>query len=332
MERSNMRKEKCTNRSNPYFHRCAFLCVFVLMQAFSVVYSQDVIPDKAKRDHNSGPVYASTAMERLMRFIPVSNPMPSLFKDTMENVIIDPNGSLDGFWEKVSEMNHPVRIVHIGDSHVRGHVFPYIMRKLLEEDFGREAVIDYDVSYHTTGLAQETGRAGIVYHILGVNGATCASFNKPERISEITSLNPDLIIISFGTNEAHGRNYNRSEHRQQMMNLVNELRKGCINAGFLLTTPPGAYIRSGRRNRIINTRTPVVVKTEKDFAVDNDIAIWDLYDVVGGEKFACKNWTAAGMYQRDKIHFTREGYTLQGLLLHEAFIKAYNDYVATKIY
>lgn len=327
-----MRKEKCTRLNDLYFHRCAFLCLFVLIQAFSIVCGQDVMPEKAVRDYNSGPVYPSSAMERLMRFISVSNPMPSLFKDTMENAIIDPNASLNGFWEKVFAMNHPVRIVHIGDSHIRGHVFPYIMRKLLEEDFGREAVIDYDVSYHTTGLAQETGRAGIVYHILGVNGATCASFNKPERISEITSLNPDLIIISFGTNEAHGRNYNRSEHRQQMMNLVNELRKGCINAGFLLTTPPGAYIRSGRRNRIINTRTPLVVKTEKDFAADNDIAIWDLYDVVGGEKCACKNWTATGMYQRDKIHFTREGYTLQGLLLHEAFIKAYNDYVATKIY
>ena len=327
-----MRKEKCTRLNDLYFHRCAFLCLFVLIQAFSIVCGQDVMPEKAVRDYNSGPVYPSSAMERLMRFISVSNSMPSLFKDTMENAIIDPNAILNGFWEKVFAMNHPVRIVHIGDSHVRGHVFPYIMRKLLEEDFGREAVIDYDVSYHTTGLAHETGRAGIVYHIWGINGATCASFNKPERISEITSLKPDLIILSFGTNEAHERNYNREEHKLHMKSLIKELKKGCINARFLLTTPPGAYIRSGRRNRVVNERTPLVVKTEKDFAAENEIAIWDLYDIVGGEKFACKNWTTASMYQRDRIHFTREGYTLQGLLLHEAFIKAYNDYVATKIY
>lgn len=327
-----MRKGRSMNRNDLCFHRYIFSCVFVLIQAFSVVYSQDVLPDKAKNDHNSYPVYSSSAMERLMRFISVSNPMPSSFKDTMENVITDPKGGLCDLWEKILTMDHPVRIVHIGDSHVRGHVFPYTMRKLLEEDFGSEAVMDYDVSYHTTGIAQETGRAGIVYHILGVNGATCASFNKPDRISEITSLNPDLIILSFGTNEAHGRSYNITEHRQQMMSLVRELRKGCVNAGFLLTTPPGAYIRSGRRNRIVNARTPLIVRTEKDFAIDNGIAVWDLYDIVGGERFACKNWTAAGMYQKDKIHFTRDGYTLQGLLIHEAFIKAYNDYVATKVY
>lgn len=332
MERSNMKREKRTRQSRYFFYRCLVLGYIVLFQSLSLMVAQDVIPEKARRDHNSGPVYSSAAMEKLMKFIPVSSSMPSSFKDTTENVILDPNGSLDGFWEKLSVMDRPVRIVHIGDSHVRGHVFPYIMRKLLEEDFGHEAVIDYKVSYNTTGLAHETGKAGIVYHIMGVNGATCESFNKPERISEITSLNPDLLILSFGTNEAHGRNYKTAEHRMQMTNLINELRKGCINSAFLITTPPGAYVKSGRWQKVINVRTPRVVDTEKNFAAENGLAVWDLFDVVGGEKFACKNWTAAGMFQRDKIHFTHEGYTLQGLLLHEAFIKAYNDYVATKIH
>lgn len=332
MERSNMRKEKHTRRNNSLRLKYIIILCITILQGYTVLSAQDVLPVKARRDHNSGPVYSSAAMEKLMKFISVSSSMPSYFKDTTENVIIDPTGSLDSFWEKLSNMESPVRIVHIGDSHVRGHVFPYVMRKLLEEDFGHEAVIDYSVNYNTTGLAQETGKAGVVYHILGVNGATCESFNKPERITEITSLNPDLVIMSFGTNEAHGRNYRSAEHRIQMMNLIKELKKGCINSEFLITTPPGAYVRSGRRNRIINVRTPKVVETEKNFAADNKLAVWDLYDVVGGGKFACKNWTSAGMYQRDKIHFTREGYTLQGLLLHEAFIKAYNDYVATKIY
>lgn len=332
MERSNMKRRKHTRQNSFLFLRYIVFGYMILFQSMSAIIAQDMIPVKAKRDHNSGPVYSSTAMEKLMKFIPVTSSIPSSFKDTTDNVIFDPTGSLDCFWEKLSVLDRPVRIVHIGDSHVRGHVFPYVMRKLLEEDFGHGAVIDYSVTYNTTGLAHETGKAGVVYHILGINGATCESFNKPERITEVTSLNPDLVIMSFGTNEAHGRNYRSSEHRIQMMNLIHELKKGCINSEFLITTPPGAYVKSGRRNRIINVRTPKVVETEKSFAAENQLAIWDLYDVVGGEKFACKNWTAAGMYQRDKIHFTREGYTLQGLLLHEAFIKAYNDYVATKIY
>lgn len=74
-----------------------------------------------------------------------------------------------------------------------------------------------------------------------------------------------------------------------------------------------------------------MVETEKRFAADNGLALWDLYDIAGGQERACRNWTAANMFQRDRIHFTQEGYVLQGLLLHEAFIKAYNDYVATKL-
>ena len=59
-----------------------------------------------------------------------------------------------------------MRVVHIGDSHVRGHLYPYVVRQLLEEDFGKDAVLDMKVSYRTSGIAHETGSPGIVYHIL----------------------------------------------------------------------------------------------------------------------------------------------------------------------
>ena len=114
--------------------------------------------------------------------------------------------------------------------------------------------------------------------------------------------------------------------------MLSALKQECPDAAFLLTTPPGAYVRNGRRGpRVINPRTPLVVNNELKFARENGIAVWDLYDIVGGKSRACLNWNGANLFQRDKIHFTREGYILQGLLLHEAFIKAYNDYVAIRL-
>ena len=146
--------------------------------------------------------------------------MPASFKNTQENRIDDPTGSLNAFWESLQRLDRPVRIVHIGDSHVRGHVFPYIMRKALEADFGSEAVVDQPVTYRSSGLAQETGVSGIVYHIMGINGATCASFSTPENLHAVAGLDPDLIIVSFGTNEAHGRNYSAEEHRRQLTGFL----------------------------------------------------------------------------------------------------------------
>ena len=153
--------------------------------------AQDVLPEKSRPDRHSGHVSDSEAMQQLMRFVEVSNPMPAGFKGTTENTITDPTHELEPFWQKLSVLDRPLRIVHIGDSHVRGHVYPYIVRRQLEDDFGREAVLDMQVSYRTSGLAQETGAAGIVNHIVGVNGATCASFATPENIRQIIELNPD---------------------------------------------------------------------------------------------------------------------------------------------
>ena len=305
----------------------ACLTVLVAMPG----YAQDVLPECPKPDKHSSPVYPSHEMKQLMQFVPVDSPMPAVFRNTTENELTDPAGSLHPFWEKLGALDRPLRIVHIGDSHVRGHVFPYVMRCSLEDDFGSKAVENIPVTYQTSGIARETGSSGVVYHILGVNGATCQSFSTPEHIRQIADLHPDLVILSFGTNEAHGRRYNASEHTTAMNYLIEELKASCPDVAFLMTTPPGAYVRNGRRGKIINPRTPLVVENELKFAREHGIAIWDMYDIVGGKQRACLNWNAAKMYQRDKIHFTHEGYTLQGLLLHEAFIKAYNHYVATRL-
>lgn len=313
---------------------CLRICsVVVFFACFCLgVCAQDVLPEKASADRNSGSIYGSKAMESLMRYIPVTPVTPAFFRDVKENRISDPGKELLPFWKKLSAMNCPVRIVHIGDSHVRGHVYPYEVRLLLEEDFGKEAVLDMKVSYRTSGIAVETGAPGIVYHIVGVNGATCASFATPERIDEIVSLKPDLVIVSFGTNEAHGRRYSPEEHQKEIDRLCSSIRNACPDVTFLLTAPPGAYVRNGRHGpRVVNPRTSKVVETEKDYAASHGLAFWNLYDIVGGKMSACRNWNAGHYYQRDKIHFTAEGYMLQGQLLHEAIIKAYNDYVESEL-
>ena len=49
-------------------------------------------------------------------------------------------------------------------------------RHRLEHDFGAEAVYPDVISYRTGGLAHEAGEPGIVYHMIGINGATSVLF------------------------------------------------------------------------------------------------------------------------------------------------------------
>lgn len=111
-----------------------------------------------------------------------------------------------------------VRIVHIGDSHVRGHIYPQTTGARLIETFGAVSYIDK-----------------------GVNGATCLTFTHPDRIAEIAALKPELLILSFGTNESHNRRYNVNVHYNQMDELVKLLQDSLPNVSILLTTPPGSY-------------------------------------------------------------------------------------------
>ena len=221
-----------------------------------------------------------------------------------------------------------VRIVQLGDSHVRGHVFSVAARHTLEAAWGGQAVYPDEINYRTTAIARETGAPGLVYHAIGQNGATASDFCTREKMEQMAALRPDLIILSFGTNESHNRRYDPVEHFAQLDALLTLLRHYAPDATVMLTTPPGSYVRASRRRRIVNPRTVKVVDTLLAFAERRGLPVWDLYNLAGGSRNACTNWKNNRLMQRDQVHYTHQGYTIQGNLLGEVLLKAFNDYVA----
>lgn len=259
--------------------------------------------------------------------VKINNSLPRTFRNTGKNQILNAN-QLNVFFGKLCQGTEPIRIVHIGDSHVRGHVFPIAVRHTLEDAWGAQAVYPDKITYQTEAIANETGAPGLVYHAIGINGATTQTFCNTEMMERITALHPDLVILSFGTNESHNRKYDSFEHFAQMDALLTLIQHYNPDTCILLTTPPGSYIRYNRRRRLINPRTAKTVNTILNYADEREIAVWDLYNLVGGTKSACSNWKNNHMMQRDQIHYTQSGYTLQGKLLGEALLKAFNEYVA----
>lgn len=308
-------------------NRLVALGVWILFSVASLC-AQDSIPVLSRPLEPLRMPGETREMHRAMQLIVVHDSLPEGFANTADNLIDDPKHSLLPFWKKLNEMEGPVRIVHIGDSHVRGHLYPLVTRRKLEHDFGDGAVKPGEVSYRTSGLVQETGSPGVVYHMLGVNGATGVTFTTAEKVAEVAALKPDLVIISFGTNEAHSRRYLPQAHDLQLGRLMAMLREACPQSAFLLTTPPGAYT-GRRRSRVVNPRTVSAARVIKEHAHKHNMAVWDMYNIVGGKTSACRNWTKHRMFRPDGIHFTPDGYRLQGNLLHQALIKAYNEYVAT---
>ena len=183
----------------------------------------------------------------------------------------------------------------------------------------------------TTGALMQDTFGAVSYTDVGINGAFCTTFTRPDRIADIAALHPDLLILSFGTNESHNRRYNTMLHYRQMDDLVRMLREKLPNVPMLMTTPPGSYesFRQRRRRRTykINPRTAVAVQTIRRYADENGLAVWDMYEILGGTHRACLNWQEAGLMRPDHVHYLPDGYRLQGELFCQALLKAYNDYV-----
>jgi|WetSurMetagenome_2_1015567.scaffolds.fasta_scaffold208031_2 lysophospholipase L1-like esterase len=175
------------------------------------------------------------------------------------------------------------------------------------------------------GLLLENGNPGIIYHTVGVNGAKYQHYSEASYFSEQTrALKPDLIIISLGTNEAYDLNFSQSRFYSDMQLLFNQLKQVNPGAEFLFTIPACSY-----RRRKPNPRLPLAAKTIIRFATDNNVAYWNLQEVTGGDNSAI-NWKKYHMLRPDGVHYSRAGYELQGNLFCNAFLIAYNAYVANR--
>lgn len=175
------------------------------------------------------------------------------------------------------------------------------------------------------GILLENGNPGIIYHTVGVNGAQYTNYSDALHFSQQTkALKPDLIIISLGTNEAYGLNFNKEKFYADIQLLTNQLKQVNPDAGFLFITPACSY-----RRKKPNPRLPLATKTIIRFAADNNLSCWDLQGATGGDNSA-SGWKKNHLLRPDGVHYSRAGYELQGNLFCKAFLNAYNTYVSNR--
>jgi len=253
---------------------------------------------------------------------------PESFVGTKENKI-ENTQALTLFYTKLKEGKDPVRVLHIGDSHVRGDFFPGNVRKALEVTFGTDAMEDLPIGYNKETIAKETGKPGIVFSSIGINGATTRNFMKPNMLDSVKKQKPDLLIVSFGTNEGYDSEYRAERHTGQLQRFIAALQEACgNNVEIILSTPPGCFKKGENKDqKIININNGVVSETIVKFAIENKLALWNMYEIVGGDDHACNNWKKAEFIQPDGVHFNKKGYELQGRLFGQAIAKGYLEFL-----
>ncbi|MDE6859175.1 MAG: hypothetical protein K2J65_02040 [Duncaniella sp.] len=197
------------------------------------------------------------------------------------------------------------------------------------------------------GASLSGDRPGVFYHAIGNNGATYETYNRIGTVGAgINPLQPNLVILSLGTNEAFGK-FNAVNFRRAIDRLVKNVKTANPDALILLTTPMECQrsVTTTKKVRVrrkgSKTRYRTVTKTSRSYAVNsniapvrqaileygkaNGIAVYDWYDVAGGSG-ASAHWITNGLFAKDRVHHSRQGYNLEGRMVYEAIMNALREY------
>lgn len=175
------------------------------------------------------------------------------------------------------------------------------------------------------GLVLENENSGVVYHCIGVNGAKASDYNKfPLFYDQLPALNPDLVIISLGTNESFDKQSGEQYYEQLDKMIVSIKEKNPQTAVLVMTSPPSILHR-----KYTNTFIEDYSAKIKEKAIEKQYAVWDMLYVLGGNKAIYRN-AAKGYMARDKVHYSKAGYEKQAELFFEAFIQSYELFKSTK--
>lgn len=176
------------------------------------------------------------------------------------------------------------------------------------------------------GLSLENSEGGLIYHTIGVNGAQYQQFNDaPVFWNQLPALNADLYIISLGTNEAQNPSFNAGLFSETIQRFIKNIKKASPDAEILITTAADSYVKEAP-NVVLREINNFLAK----YCDTKGIPCWDLYRATNAYG-SCIKWNNSGLMDPDKIHFTMEGYRLQGQMLYKVLIKGYNNYLKSSL-
>lgn len=175
------------------------------------------------------------------------------------------------------------------------------------------------------GIVLENDKPGVVYSAIGVNGAKCSDFSKYDAFfQQLPALEPNLIVISFGTNESFDKLEN-DVFIERLNQLIDNIRLFNYDAEILVTTPQPSQFGRRYKNHLVEQYAKSII----DQAEIKNYAVWDMYNDLGGAKNVNSNYRN-GLITSDKVHYTYKGYKKQADDFFEALMQSLEYYKSAK--
>jgi len=176
------------------------------------------------------------------------------------------------------------------------------------------------------GFWLDNGFSGISYIDIGVNSASVPSYLRCTYLeNDLTFVKPDLCIFSIGINDASGTDFDTNYFQNNYKELIRRIKTVYPDCAILFTTNNDSYRKSGKKY-YNNENGLLAQQAFYSLAKYYNTGVWDLFSFMGGLT-SMKKWEEKGLAQKDKIHFTPQGYALIGDLIYNALVAEYVNYL-----
>jgi len=173
------------------------------------------------------------------------------------------------------------------------------------------------------GAYLQNSLPGINYTGIGINGASTHSYLKAESFKQhLTLLNPDLAILSIGVNDASGPAFSEDNYIKNYSKILYMIREVNPDCAIIFTTNNDFYYYRGGSNMHYNEVYSGMLKIAENYGC----SVWNMFRVMGGLK-SINLWKKDKLANNDRIHFTRDGYSLIAGLFFDAILRDYETHL-----
>ena len=176
-------------------------------------------------------------------------------------------------------------------------------------------------TFFVNGVWLKNGKPGVTFTSIGVNGAALPSYLRCKNFTrDMKAFPPDLVIFGIGVNDAYGNDFDSTVFKNNYLQLIARIREANPDCAFIFLSnnDTGKKVRRGRYT--VNQTGPEVSDVMHRLADLTGGACWNQFEVMGGLGSMAK-WQAKGLAQKDRVHFTVNGYNLIGDLFWHAFVQ-----------
>jgi lysophospholipase L1-like esterase len=177
----------------------------------------------------------------------------------------------------------------------------------------------------------EKDATGVIYSSIGLNGTwagVLASYTNGQHWAEqLQEAHPDLVVVSYGTNESGYGSYVDSTYSRDYREILRRIKTALPDTPVLVMSPMDRGAReSGGAIGTIQT-LPRLIHMQSQMAAEKNLAFFNTFEAMGGEGTMGKWYQAEPrLVSADFIHPLPSGARIVGTLLFQAITDGYNDW------